>query len=780
MLREKKVSMISTGVFLGLLFIIIMFMISQHLFASTSEELEPDSVLEITNLSPNDISVLQDDPDDPQNNDWLNADSHDDDTLLRVSFSDPLNSLVEGNDLQEFRVLIRSTNNGSEDPEVSLYLYENGTQLKLLTTETATSTSGQVISGSWNATELTDSTGSDVELRVVGSSTNNQLGDRDTIEVGAIKWGAEMGEPDLVQDDFRFYENRDDVTPTVELAGLNGPVTAVAQDEVLRLRINAYGENGGIPKDYLSSTLQYAALDGEASCSSVATSSFVSVGGVGTGEIWRGYSNATSSDGADLSSLLLSSSNIMGTYEEENPTKLLPREATEGERVEWDFVVQNNGAESNETYCFRLVKDGSQEFSRYDNFAEAEVIRGLTQVRYRWRNDDGAEDVATWKEAENTPATLSVDENSRLRVQVDNEGNVSDTASFQLEYATSTAGPWNNVPVDNPECATTSSAFRICNSDLLTDAATTTRQLSEITGSTFIPGHTLDDSNPSPSVNFNTDEYTEIEWSIQATQGADSSEVYYFRLSDNGELVGTYSKFPEAEVEVDNALLNQNYYRWYEHNDQLTPNSAWSGLGENTAITSSNDPPRESDLLRLRMSLTANEDLLPANARDFDLQYAKRESSCGATSGWSDVGDIGSSTIWRGTSTSVSDGAELTSLLLSVSDTAGTFEEENPSAVNPNEVLQNNDVEYDWVLEQNGAEGNTAYCFRMVESDGTELSGYNYYPVLTTAGFTPKSGVWRWYSDAESITPQEPLSSENSAPVDLDFDDVVKLRVAVS
>ena len=778
MQKQKKILTFFYCFFL-IVFLVKVITGSFDLFASTNEHLESNSILNITNLSPDSISVLQDDPDDPQNNDWLTADSHDSDTFLRVDFSDPINSLKEGTDLQEFRVLIRSTDNGAEDPKVSLHLYEEGNKLRLLKTKTATSTEGQVIVGNWDASELTDTEGSNVELKVVGSSTDSQSGERDTVEVGAVSWIAEIEEADIIQDQFRFYKNRDNKTPTVDLANENEPAMHIDQDEVIRLRINAYPEKGGIPKDSLTLDLQYAYMGEESDCSSVATSSFGSVGDIGSDEVWRGYSNSTPVDGEDLVSKLLSSSDILGTYEEEVPTVPLPREVKEEERIEWDFVIQNNEAYSGGSYCFRLVKEDGEELKSYENFPQVQVVRGLTQVKYRWRNDDGSEVEATWREEENTPSTILVDENYRLRFQIDNEGNVSDTADLELEYATSTTGPWNSVLVDNPECDLTSSAFRICNSDFLTDGATTTRKLSEITGSTFIPGYILDDSNPSSVLNFEKDEFTEMEWAIQATEKASPLKTYYFRLSDSGESIGIYSDFPEVEVEADNALLFQNYYRWYDHNDQLTPESSWDGLGENTAITSENDPLSIGDVIRLRMSLSADDGFLPKEARKFDLQYAKREGSCSTTGNWSDVGSIGSEEIWRGVSTNVSGGTELSDLLLSVSDVAGTFEEENPSVLNPNRVSEGEDIEYDWVLENNDAEGDTAYCFRMVKDNGSELSGYSYYPVLTTAGFSPETDVWRWYGDAESITPTDPLSSEGSAPVDVDFDETIKLRTVV-
>ena len=92
-----------------------------------------------------------------------------------------------------------------------------------------------------------------------------------------------------------------------------------------------------------------------------------------------------------MNDLLLSNSNVAGSYEEQNPSVVNPNEVGVGERLEWDFVAQNNNAQSDEVYCFRLTEVGGEVFFGYESYAEVKVIRGLVQVRYRWRNDDGTE-----------------------------------------------------------------------------------------------------------------------------------------------------------------------------------------------------------------------------------------------------------------------------------------------------------------------------------------------------------------------------------------------------
>jgi len=239
--------------------------------------------------------------------------------------------------------------------------------------------------------------------------------------------------------------------------------------------------------------------------------------------------------------------------------------------------------------------------------------------------------------------------------------------------------------------------------------------------------------------------------------------------------------------------IRQNYYRFYVDNDALDPTDPWpvgtSDLGENTSITGSDDPLGAGDRLRLRMTLLINNATLPAQTTAFKLQFAKRDTTCSAIDNpsWTDLGAPGSGEIWRGYNTSVTDGTELATstpapgtLNISVSDVAGTFEEQNNSAVNPYAVNLGEDVEYDWVIEHNGATQLSDYCFRMIKSDNTILDGYNYYPVIRTTGYTPVIANWRWYDDATSTTPLNPLGAENVAPTGITNNNELKLRVTAA
>lgn len=261
---------------------------------------------------------------------------------------------------------------------------------------------------------------------------------------------------------------------------------------------------------------------------------------------------------------------------------------------------------------------------------------------------------------------------------------------------------------------------------------------------------------------------------------------YELWTSDSGE-TRTYRtevvEWPTAEQ-----TLTQNYYRWYEEDGNLPPSTAWDGLGENTAILSGNNPPGNGSQLRLRMSILVGGGAVSAGTKQFALQFGERVSTCSSIAEWFPVGVVGSSTaLWRGADGTQVDGIAVSTNppnpahVMSVTDRSGTYEESAPSAVNPYKVSIGEDVEYDWLIEANGASSSAVYCFRMTESDGTLLTSYGLYPTLTTAGFGIESGTWQFFDDSESLTPSVALdgAGEEVAPADVAFDDPFKLRIMV-
>lgn len=271
-----------------------------------------------------------------------------------------------------------------------------------------------------------------------------------------------------------------------------------------------------------------------------------------------------------------------------------------------------------------------------------------------------------------------------------------------------------------------------------------------------------------------------------------STSTYQIWRSDTGSAL-TY-RVEIIEWPVADISLRQNYYRFYVHDNVLKPTDPWpvgaSDLGENTSISTADEPLSTGEKVRIRMTVQVANANLAAGIQDFRLQYGLRSSTCSAiaSNNWYAIGEIGSSTPWRGFSaTGTTDGTSLSTnpptggdLVISVSDRAGSLVHENPSLGNPYGVLEGENVEYDWHLQHNGANSMSTYCFRMIRGNGTTLDVYNNYPQIRTAGFTPTTKNWRWYSDINNETPTSSLAAEVVAPIDIANTNTLNLRVSVA
>ncbi len=89
-------------------------------------------------------------------------------------------------------------------------------------------------------------------------------------------------------------------------------------------------------------------------------------------------------------------------------------------------------------------------------------------------------------------------------------------------------------------------------SNITASGQNTTVQLTAPSGkstSDFVVGRMQDDENPADAVDITTDDYTELEWSIQAIGArVTASEVYEFRVTLNGTALNTYSVTPQWTI----------------------------------------------------------------------------------------------------------------------------------------------------------------------------------------------------------------------------------------
>ncbi|KKS83323.1 MAG: hypothetical protein UV60_C0044G0006, partial [Parcubacteria group bacterium GW2011_GWA2_43_11] len=75
-------------------------------------------------------------------------------------------------------------------------------------------------------------------------------------------------------------------------------------------------------------------------------------------------------DGYTLPSTVLSDSDERQTYEEENDSVLNPNAIPVGDKGEWDWVIENNGASAGTGYCFRMIKSDGTKLNAYTQYPQ--------------------------------------------------------------------------------------------------------------------------------------------------------------------------------------------------------------------------------------------------------------------------------------------------------------------------------------------------------------------------------------------------------------------------
>ncbi len=218
-----------------------------------------------------------------------------------------------------------------------------------------------------NISGLSTSTYNQLCVRATLSSSNTNL---PTLDTWTVSWERESY---LVQSSYWWYANATAITPTdpwpLGVAGLleNDPIgsgdTPPGLGSVMRLRMGVRSENVSLSASELAFRLQFASGP---SCAS--STSWYDVGAIGsTTAEWRGYNTSGVSDGATISSLLLASSDVGGSYEEQNNSVANPNTIAIGNDGEWDWVLEHNGLAATE-YCFRMVTSNGVELAEYEQY----------------------------------------------------------------------------------------------------------------------------------------------------------------------------------------------------------------------------------------------------------------------------------------------------------------------------------------------------------------------------------------------------------------------------
>ena len=561
------------------------------------------------------------------------------------------------------------------------------------------------------------------------------------------------------QRDFRFYTNNFEITPVDALTVENTPHSPTTVGFVVRLRMSVQVAFQAVPVGTRALKLQFATnSDGP----------WTDVGAKLSGEVWRFASeNATTTTGTPLPALLLTESDVAGTYEETNPSVVNPNAVAINEWIEYDWILEENDAAIGASYFFRMLESDDTAFGSYTRFPLIIMppALDLAQEEYRWYSNEDDVVVTTSLAAVNTvlgATALAQDYRLRMSVGADGQDLVAGSQAFKLQFATSTSGPWTDV-------GSTTSTETWRGLDNATPADGTT--ITQVALSNSTVGESYEEANPSVAnpVTIPVSGFGEWDWALN-DNGALASTTYYFRMvSSNGDALDAYTRYPAIQLPAAQQLTGDEF-RWYANADSVVVTSTLATL--NTAATGI----VQGEVLRLRTAVSLTGAALLAGTEGFKLQYA---TNVGGP--WTDVGAPGSGTIWRGFDNPTPvDGSTLGSIVLPASTVAETYEEANPSATIPNAIGNGAVAEWDWAIENNGAAASTTYYFRMLRDDDTALDSYVRYPELATRAAEQTQNDYRWYANADSIAVTTTLSALNSVMTGVEQLDVLRLRMNVT
>jgi len=180
------------------------------------------------------------------------------------------------------------------------------------------------------------------------------------------------------------------------------------------------------------------------------------------------------------------------------------------------------------------------------------------QLHFRWRDDTTALNTSGgWLAAEDTVMSSGITKNQtyRIRMEAANRGNLTETASrtYELQYgdrsgfsSCSQISSWTGV-------ADSADAFSMVDSSQITSdgQSTTAGLLANSESYTRVNGEGRDVADTTGSIGpLASDNYTELEYSIQATDDAVTGRTYCFRLYDTtaSAALDRYSKYPRVTI----------------------------------------------------------------------------------------------------------------------------------------------------------------------------------------------------------------------------------------
>ncbi len=175
---------------------------------------------------------------------------------------------------------------------------------------------------------------------------------------------------------------------------------------------------------------------------------------------------------------------------------------------------------------------------------------------------------------------------------------------------------------------------------------------------------------------------------------------------------------------------NQTNYRWYENANSTTPGTPL--VAQNTEVIAALDAP-----IRLRQIVRVDT-AASGTQRVYRLEYGRRSTTCSAVS----YQAVGTGNITYHNNPSPADGATITNSGADPTDGSRTIIRQHYAEANPIyskvQAASGQAMLWDFALYVAPETAPGTYCFRIVDQDDQQLTGYTQYPLLVVESTGPE------------------------------------------
>ncbi len=223
-----------------------------------------------------------------------------------------------------------------------------------------------------------------------------------------------------------------------------------------------------------------------------------------------------------------------------------------------------------------------------------------------------------------------------------------------------------------------------------------------------------------------------------------------------------------AVYEVDDPTYAQSNYRFFNNADSTDVGSVLAGEGASATLATAGAAFR----LRLLLHVGGTGSILYQSGQYFKLQFAARSGDCDTGFSGETYADVTAATVLAyNDNATPTDGSNLTSNGNDPTHTGHnvnnqTYEEANDFTNSRFNVPTGDDSQWDFSLKDNGAPPGTTYCFRVVKSNGTQITTYTVIPEIATAAssltFVVSTNVFQNFAPGTPVFATTTLSVETN------------------